>query len=259
VNDTEPQSALREMRDHFSSAATLSALAAVAAVLTLVGPFGTDETLRPGFRALYWLSMVGATYVTGFAVDALLRPRLTHRVAQLVCPSAMALAITGAVVAVNLALLGGLPGGPEWGGTLLTVFAIAAIVVTAMQIVVTSLRRRETGAAPRTDGDADPPILERLPLDKRGPLVALSVEDHYTRVRTLRGEEMVLLRLSDAIRETAPVAGLRVHRSHWIATSAVRAARREGDRAVLTMAAGGDIPVSRSHIPAVKAAGLLPG
>jgi hypothetical protein len=37
--------------------------------------------------------------------------------------------------------------------------------------------------------------------------VALSVEDHYVRVRTTRGEEMILMRLSDAIRETAPETG----------------------------------------------------
>lgn len=66
------------------------------------------------------------------------------------------------------------------------------------------------------------------------------------------------MRLGDAIREAAPEPGLQVHRSHWVAIAAVTAARREGDRAVLSLSHGGDIPASRSHIPALKEAGLLP-
>jgi DNA-binding LytR/AlgR family response regulator len=88
--------------------------------------------------------------------------------------------------------------------------------------------------------------------------VALSVEDHYVRIRTTRGEDMVLMRLTDAIREAAPTPGLRVHRSHWVAIAGVANARRDGDRAILKMIAGGDIPASRSHIPALRQAGLLP-
>jgi hypothetical protein len=66
------------MRRHFSNPVTLFVLGAVVAVLTLVGPFGTDESLTPGFRALYWLSNRGATYVAGFRIDAALRPRLSR-------------------------------------------------------------------------------------------------------------------------------------------------------------------------------------
>jgi hypothetical protein len=253
VNGGPSQTALREMRRHFLSPVTLFVLGAVVAVLTLVGPFGTDESLTPGFRALYWMSVVAATYMAGFAVDAALRPRLSHRVATIVNPLLMGVAITLTVIGVNLLLIGRLPGGPGWAGDVLTIYVIAVIVSAAMQAVVTALFRREAGS-----GIGTPAILDRLPLDKRGALVALSVEDHYVRVRTTKGEEMILMRLSDAIRETAPEPGLRVHRSHWVATGRVTAARRDGDRAILTMAHGGDIPVSRSHIPAVKEAGLLP-
>jgi DNA-binding LytR/AlgR family response regulator len=101
-------------------------------------------------------------------------------------------------------------------------------------------------------------LLDRLPLDKRGPLVSISVEDHYVRVRTAQGEELLLMRLTDAIREVGASKGVQVHRSHWVALDAVRAARREGDRAILTMAHGPEIPVSRTNVPAIREAGLLP-
>ena len=92
----------------------------------------------------------------------------------------------------------------------------------------------------------------------RGALVALSSEDHYTRIRTTRGEELVLIRLADAIREAEPVKGLQVHRSHWVALDHIAAARRDGDRAILRLSIGSDIPVSRANVARLREAGLLP-
>ncbi|MDE0344439.1 MAG: LytTR family DNA-binding domain-containing protein [Boseongicola sp.] len=89
-------------------------------------------------------------------------------------------------------------------------------------------------------------------------MIALSVEDHYTRVRTTKGEELLLLRLSDAIRETAPVAGLQVHRSHWVASDQVTGSRRDRNRTLLILRNGDEIPVSRANMRAVREAGLLP-
>ena len=255
MNGRPPQSALREMRRHFASPATLGALLALSAVLTLMAPFGTGESLPIPGRALYWSALVLATYATGYAVDVTLRPRLRHGVAQGVVPLAIGLAVTILVVVLNRLAFGILPDGPDRIDDLLTIFAVAAITAGAVQLVSQAVERGrvQPGEAHRT-----PAILERLPLGKRGALVALSVEDHYVRVRTTKGEEMLLMRLSDAIRETAPEPGLRVHRSHWVATAAVTSARRDGDRAILAMRSGGDIPVSRSHIRALREAGLLP-
>ncbi len=116
--------------------------------------------------------------------------------------------------------------------------------------------------APVTDQNAEPlpptAILDRLPLDKRGALLALSAEDHHTCVRRSKGNERILLRRRDAIRETGDLAGARVHRSPWIAFGAVTHARRDGDRAVLTLKNGSEIPVSRANFAKIKDTGLLP-
>lgn len=126
-------------------------------------------------------------------------------------------------------------------------------MVTLAIAAITRHLAQTTRAAP-----APPPILQRLPLEKRGTLLALSVEDHYVRVHTSQGTEMVLMRLSDAMKETGNIPGAQVHRSHWVAFKAVTAARREGDRAILTLSSGVDIPVSRANLSKVKEAGLLP-
>ncbi|NJM84282.1 MAG: LytTR family transcriptional regulator [Tabrizicola sp.] len=51
---------------------------------------------------------------------------------------------------------------------------------------------------------------------------------------------------------------MQVHRSHWVAQGAVRAVRRMGDGAVITLGTGQEVPVSRRFIPALRQAGLLP-
>ena len=254
MKDRPPHSALRQLRDHLVHPATVTALAGAAALLVLAGPFGTLETLGAAARTGYWGAVVLATYATGAGLDIWLRPRLAglgRGLRAAVLTLATATAVTLVVMALNRVLLGSWPDTGGTGTALATIFAVAAIATLVLQ--VSGGRDAEAATA-----KGPPPLLDRLPLDKRGPLVALSVEDHYVRVRTTNGETLLLMRLSDAIRETSPVPGLQVHRSHWVATAAVTAARRDGDRAVLQMIAGGDIPVSRSHIPALRDAGLLP-
>ena len=256
MSDSAPQSTLRRWRDHLRHPGTLVTLAGVAALLTLLAPFGTGEMMRTGPRAAYWLALVALTYSAGFLANEGLVPRLSTLPGP-VRVAALALAIGAAasvlVLAINYAAFGFVPAPAALPGFLGTVFAMAGIVTVVIAVLERHLAPA-VGAAPA----APPPILGRLPLDKRGALVALSVEDHYVRVRTTKGEEMILMRLRDAIRETAGTGGMQVHRSHWVALAAVRAARREGDRAVLTLSHGPEIPVSRSRVPELRARGLLP-
>ena len=247
---------------------TLAALTGVALLATLAGLFDSDDWLRPVPRFGYWLVMAAATYSAGWLASVAVHGRWGGRMSPVAGAAVSALAVGVAVppvvLAVNWAALGTLPRGEGLPGFLATLFALAAVTGVLLELVDrgASQERAVDGAQP--DGDADarpapPPILDRLPLDRRGALVALSVEDHYVRVRTDRGEGLVLMRLGDAMRETGAVPGLQVHRSHWVATGQVRAVRRRGDGAVLTMAAGPEIPVSRAQMAAVRAAGLLPG
>lgn len=264
MNDRPTQLALRELRAHLARPATLAALAGVSAVLAIAGPFGTDTSLRAVPRLLYWAGLVAAAYALGYTVSAWMRARGGA------WPPGWRLALTGTltgcgtlllVIAVNRAAFGDWTGVADLPGLLVPVFAIAFIVSAVAEVLGRHLAAGSNGADPGATPTpaAPPPILARLPLDRRGALLALSVEDHYVRVRTVRGEELVLMRLSDAMREVGDTPGAQVHRSHWVAFAAVAAARRERGRAVLTLTDGTEIPVSRARLAEVRAAGLLPG
>ena len=99
--------------------------------------------------------------------------------------------------------------------------------------------------------------MERLPAGTRGPIQHLAAEDHYTRVTTSQGSSLVLLRFSDALQDVAPTPGLQVHRSHWVSYDAIDKAERRGDAAPLILTNGSSVPVSRGHMPKLRAKGIF--
>ena len=109
--------------------------------------------------------------------------------------------------------------------------------------VAADQRPRETHAA---TGDAPPRFVDRLPLKLKGAeIYAVSAEDHYLRIHTDRGSDLILMRLADAVGELEGLEGAQTHRSWWVAKSAVVEVKRGNGRATLTLSNGLQAPVSR--------------
>ena len=96
------------------------------------------------------------------------------------------------------------------------------------------------------------PILLRARRDLGPRILALQAQDHFVRVTTPVGSELVLYRFNDAIREMGRDAGLQVHRSYWVARDAVRALRYIEGQCLLELSNGTHIPVSRARREVVK-------
>jgi hypothetical protein len=248
--------ALRQMRGHLTSPPVVLTLLAVSVVLVLSGPFRTLDDLSLSLRAIYWTVVVFGTYATGTLVMQALGQRVRFRAAPLAARIAIGgmtvgVAVTVALALIDLIVLGMSP--VSWravwqsGGIAVLVSVVIVMVgqLAAAPLAVPLTLRAKT-------------LADRLPLAKRGPILHMTVEDHYVQVTTGVGRHMVLMPLADAIREMGDVPGLRVHRSHWVALSAVSAARRTGEMAVLTLKNGAEVPVSRRYVKAVQEAGFLP-
>ena len=254
ANDPRPSFALRELRREMSSAKLWAALGGAVLILALSGPFDTADFLSLPGRLLYWGVLVLACYVAGAWLNLALTPRLHRGTGLWPARLLTGLAIGGVTVllvtALNFAAIGYLPES-------LAAFARMAGLILPIAVVVNLLLSLIDHG--ETKEEAPPALLARLPFEKRGALQALSAEDHYVRVRTSKGEELILLRLADAISETGRTPGAQVHRSHWVAWEAVARVRRDGDRAILTLRDQSEIPVSRSNIAKLRAAGFLKG
>lgn len=97
---------------------------------------------------------------------------------------------------------------------------------------------------------------ERLP-PQFPSILALSVEDHYVRVIAENRSEMLLLSLAEAIELMPEDAGEQVHRSWWVARSAVVRHRRRGRDLQLILLGGIAVPVSRATVKKLRETGWL--
>ena len=100
-------------------------------------------------------------------------------------------------------------------------------------------------------------FLDRLPEKLGRDLVYLKTADHYVEAVTTAGSTLVLMRFVDAVAELDGAGGLRVHRSYWVARHHVKDAARRDGRTTLRLTGGHEVPVSRTHMAAVRAAGLV--
>lgn len=112
----------------------------------------------------------------------------------------------------------------------------------------------ELAADPVPDG---PRLIERLPPALGSDVIALEMEDHYVRVHTALGSEMVLMRLRDAMAELDGIEGRQVHRSWWVARGAVEDVVRDGRNVRLKLARDIEAPVSRAQVSVLKDAGWI--
>lgn len=233
-------------------------LLGLSAVIGLIGPFGSFEAMGVGPRLAYWTTIVLGTAAAGTFVASLLEvilgARLDRLPAALLAGAGAGPAVTAVVAVVNFVAFG--PGlGPIALVQLLAYCTAISATVTLVGALLHPVRPAPPADQPSVP--VGPALLERLPLPQRGALLHIAVSDHYVDVTTDRGTTLVLMRLSDAIRETAPVPGLQVHRSHWVALAAVRRAVRRDGKLVLELSTGRLVPVSRSYLAAVRDAGLL--
>ena len=254
---------------------------AAALVLAFTGAFRTDQiSLLP--RLAYWLTVVLAGSALGLVITAAVQAwggLARWRWAELALASLLiALPLTFIVVVASAISFGQFPIDVP---TLLGFFG----VVYPVSLVMTFINKASAAPAPalatapvaaalptgEPPAVAAPPaptpaptagmpaaFAERVPPRLRtGRLLALTAEDHYLRVHTDQGNDLVLMRMADAVAMLADVPGARVHRSWWVARAAVTGSRRDGDRLFLTLENGLAVPVSRAERPALAAAGWI--
>lgn len=139
---------------------------------------------------------------------------------------------------------------PYFAGPVLLISA----AMTAIMMMV-SRPGRVTHALPAS-APAPVRFMERLPPKLKGAMIyAVSAEDHYLRLHTSKGSDLILMRLSDAVGELEGLEGAQTHRSWWVARDAVQSARRDGDKVMLTIKGGSEAPVSRPNVRALREAG----
>lgn len=94
-------------------------------------------------------------------------------------------------------------------------------------------------------------FLDRLPAALGRDVVYLKVRSHYVNVVTTTGSGALLMRFADAVAALGDL-GMQVHRSYWVALRHVVGIERRAERTVLLLTGGEEVPVSRTHLAAVR-------
>lgn len=136
-------------------------------------------------------------------------------------------------------------------------FLPTSAVSSAFFCLWAAYQRRRRSPAP-VPAAGPPKFLDRLPPRLRGgELWAVEAEDHYLRLHTSLGQDLILLRFSDALGELEGLQGAQVHRSWWVARDAIVDARRTDGRAVLKLKNGVQAPVSRTFARDLRGRGWI--
>jgi hypothetical protein len=230
-------------------------LAGIGLVMAAIGPYRTLDV--PDLtRTTYWLVAVIGAGLAGIAIDAVLGPRIRGFWARIVAVSlAMTIPVTLYVYALNAWLLE-LPRRP-W---LMPQLAWQVLVVALLIMALRALMWRRVV---ETRTIVMPPLPEaerefrlRLSAKKRAArLIAVEAEDHYVRVHTDVGSELLSMRFSQAVEELALAHGYRLHRSWWVAADAIEEVRWKRGSGEARLVGGIVAPVSRSCAAALKEAG----
>ncbi|HYC04938.1 MAG TPA: LytTR family DNA-binding domain-containing protein [Azospirillaceae bacterium] len=241
-------------------------------VLGRLGPYDTFGSGAATYA--YWIGLLAAGWAqVALALHALRQaPPLAGKPEPLLVVLAVLLAAlpTTFEVAWAESLLRGRP--VIQGIMLLGLYGDVVMILLAVSLPLSLVRGLEIFPAgrgpaeapalrPGQEPPADPapaaaaPFLKRVPARLGTELLALETEDHYLRIHTPLGSDLVLCSLGEALAGLPPDMGLRVHRSWWVAASAVAGSEREGDRLLLTLSGGLRVPVSRTYMLAVKERG----
>ena len=250
AENTVLHSTLREVQTVARNPRVWTGIAAVVVVLTVAGPFGTDRYLGHAERLVYWSVEAVLTFFCGLAsataaFTALDRVFENPRVAKLLSGLAPAIPVSLIVWLSNLLVFGSSLASLQTyvimlGNCLVISFAITVIYYQVKQ-------SRQTAESTNSNPTASP-FLKRLPVELGRNLLHVSSQDHYVQAVTDRGSHLILMRFADALGELEMIEGIRVHRAHWIAKSAIAKPLKKDGRLYVETTDGETFPVSRTYL-----------
>jgi hypothetical protein len=237
---------------------SLAIYAGFGVFLAILNPFNSVNGMPFPAALAYWVALIVWGGLAGEGLGWLIQrwlPRLPVWAFTLILSLAMTAAILPAVLFAEA--VSERPVGPENWPVLAFFVWILAISGTALRLlIIHAFSKKPAPSAPVAGAAAA--FLDRLPVKLRAAeIYAVESEDHYLRVHTSAGQELILMRLADAVRELSGIEGMQTHRSWWVAKQGLADVVKGEGRLTLKLKSGAEAPVSRTYAKAVKEAGWL--
>jgi len=231
----------------------LISLPLIGVVLGLIGPFGSYSGMNVAERIGHFtlcVTLIGsASLIISYAVARRFFQGYWPLWAALLVD--LALTLPGAaVIYLSLRLIVPDVAARLEPTQLLWQNLLLALVFRAVSLLVSWARVRGGGhvetAAQIVEAASD--LRAKLPRSLRAePILALSSEDHYLRVHTPKGEALIHMTLAEAAASLPH--GFQVHRSHWVANTAIKSVHANR----VELVTGLSVPLSRHRRKAFDA------
>jgi len=230
-------------------------LAGFGLAMAALGPYRTLD-IPDATRTAYWLVATTGAGLAGILVDWAIGQRIRGFWLRIAIVSLVAtVPVTPFIYALN-ALILDLPRRPWLMPQLAWQVLVVLLLVMALRALLwRRIVETRTVVAPPLP-EAERAFRMRLSAKRRAArLIALEAEDHYVRVHTDSGSELVAMRFADAVGELALAHGYRLHRSWWVSAEAIEGVRWNRGTGEARLAGGLTAPVSRSCAAVLKEAG----
>jgi len=105
----------------------------------------------------------------------------------------------------------------------------------------------QLAGAPAIAENKTPLFWSKLERRRHGRLLALEAQQHYINVHTTVGSELIKYGFGDAVQELRHWEGAQIHRSFWVARSAITDIVVDGRKSVAVLSNGLEVPISRNR------------
>jgi hypothetical protein len=239
-------------------------------ILTLItgltGPYGSYDALPFHSRLVFWGVVLGLAILLGSAIRVFVHAVIGLRDFQrgaFVVALLVSLLLTPPLYFLAQGMIGQkLPHTPQIAEVAFLTFSTSlGVGAFRHSLGIVPLAQDPLAELPPLSVEEAaiplPRIVQRLDPALQGPLLSMAVRDHYVDVVTENGQASLLMRFSDAMAEAEGIEGAQVHRSHWVAWSAVRQVEKAAGKVFLVLSNDSRIPVSRNHRAKLEERGLL--
>lgn len=242
---------------------TLAIWLVCAVLATYTGPFGTYQTGQAGNLFVLWVVLLGASISCAFVIFELCRALLagfSPLVINLVF-FVLAAGVIGGVIDQLLTHVFMRSALERPSHLALSTYAsvIMLIIVIVRRMFPNLADEVEQGDKTVSESVQMPVtsrLAKRLSISAGVRIIRVFADGHFVEVQTCTESHRLRMRFSDAVSELDDTAGLTVHRSHWVHSGAIRGWVPSARKPYVVLENEMRVPVSKTYLPGVKAAGL---
>ena len=136
-------------------------------------------------------------------------------------------------------------------------FLLTLLVIGVLSLVAVKFEFAGPNIKAASEPRPGQKFFNRLSTGANTDLMCLEMEDHYLRVHTSEGNQLLHMRMADAVSELEGFPGFQVHRSWWIAAEAIKTISKQNRDYKATLKNGMTVPISRSRVDALKDRGFI--